>query len=162
IERLADLVKRRSVPPGPLIGIGDDAAAWAENGSVALARTDTMVEGIHFIPSPPWRSLGWKALATNISDIAAMGGDPLFALVSLALPADSFVEDVEELYNGMIDAAVRYGVGIVGGDTSRASAVSVTVALYGRGRRGESGEPLLLRRDTARPGDVIAVTGTLG
>ena len=88
IERLAKAAGA-SKPEGLIVGIGDDAAAWREGDSVLLATTDTLVEGVHFLPElAPWRDLGWKALAVNVSDIAAMGGRPDYALVTLALPAE--------------------------------------------------------------------------
>ncbi|GAG45124.1 unnamed protein product, partial [marine sediment metagenome] len=77
-----------------LIGIGDDAAAWRGDDSIQLASVDSFIEGVHFTPeTTPWPDVGWKALAANLSDIAAMGGIPHYALVSLALPDDSEVED---------------------------------------------------------------------
>jgi thiamine-monophosphate kinase len=121
-----------------------------------------MVEGVHFVAGQaPWADVGWKALATNVSDIAAMGGTPLFALVTLALSPNTPVDDVEVLYAGLAECAREYGVTVAGGDIVRAPQTSITVALVGKAER-RNAEPLLLRRDAARPGDVIAVTGTLG
>ena len=144
-----------------LLGIGDDAAVWRAGDQVLLATTDTMVEGVHFLSGVPWTDVGWKALAVNVSDIAAMGGTPLFALVTLALPPRTGERDIEALYDGLSESARRYGVTVAGGDIVRAPQVSVTVALIGRAEQ-KDGEPLLLRRDCAQAGDVIAVTGTLG
>ncbi len=162
IDRLAAAL-RAEPPPELIVGIGDDAAAWRFADGVLLATTDTLVQGVHFLPQlSPWPDLGWKALAVNVSDIAAMGGDPLFALVTLALPPDTAVEAIDGLYAGLQECAREYGVSVVGGDVVRAPQVSVTVALLGRTQLAASGEPLLLRRDAARPGDAIAVTGSLG
>ncbi|HEU4758605.1 MAG TPA: thiamine-phosphate kinase [Dehalococcoidia bacterium] len=162
IERLAAVVGAER-PNELIVGIGDDAAAWRFGDAVLLATTDTLVEGVHFLPRlSPWRDLGWKALAVNVSDIAAMGGEPLFALVTLALPPEAPVAAVDELYAGLQECAREYGIAIAGGDVVRAPQVSVTVALLGRAQLDASDEPLLLRRDAARPGDLIAVTGTLG
>jgi thiamine-monophosphate kinase len=145
-----------------IVGIGDDAAVWRAGSEYLIATTDTMVEGVHFVPGQaPWADVGWKALAANVSDIAAMGGTPLFALVTLALPPEMPVDDVEVLYAGLAECAREYSVTIVGGDVVRAPQTSITVALIGRAERRD-GEPLLLRRNAARPGHVIAVTGTLG
>ncbi len=162
IQRLAAAIG--SAPPLALIvGIGDDAAAWRQGDSVLLATTDTLVEGVHFLPDVcPWPDLGWKALAVNVSDIAAMGGQPLFALVTLALPPDTAVAAVDDLYAGLQECAAEYGVTIAGGDIVRAPQVMLSVALLGRAEMSERGEPFLLRRDAARPEHVIAVTGTLG
>jgi thiamine-monophosphate kinase len=98
----------------------------------------------------------------NVSDIAAMGGTPELALVTLALPPDTPVEQIDELYRGLAEAAEAYGVTIAGGDVVRSEAFSITVALLGRAELDPAGEALVLRRDAARPGDVVAVTGALG
>jgi thiamine-monophosphate kinase len=144
-------------------GIGDDAAVWLTGGEYAVATTDTMVAGVHFRPGlSPWWDVGWKALAVNISDIAAMGGWPRFALVTLCLPPDTAVEDVEALYEGLQSAArICGGVTIAGGDTVRSAEFGITVAVIGRADQRDD-EPLILRRSGARVGDVIAVTGHLG
>ncbi len=148
---------------GLIVGIGDDAAAWRLGDSVALATTDTLVEGVHFPPGlAPWRDLGWKALAVNVSDIAAMGGTPRFALVTLALPPETPVEDVDELYAGMRECSEEYGVAVVGGDVVRASQAVISVAVMGHAELDSGGEPQLLRRNAARAGYAIAVTGSLG
>jgi thiamine-monophosphate kinase len=161
IKRLASVLDTEA-PADLIVGIGDDAAAWRVGDQVLLATTDTLVEGVHFLPEfSPWADVGWKALAVNVSDIAAMGGERLFALVTLALPLEAEVSFTEELYGGLMECAQEYGVTIVGGDVVRAPQVSVTVALIGRAHMRE-GEPLLMRRDGAKAGDVIAVTGTLG
>jgi len=161
IQRLAALIGGE--PPAELIvGIGDDAAAWRMGEAVLLATTDTLVEGVHFLPEiAPWADVGWKALAVNVSDIAAMGGEPLFALVTLALPPETDTSAVDDLYVGLGQCAQKYGVAIAGGDIVRAPQVSVTVALIGQAQMREE-KPLLLRREGAKAGDVIAVTGSLG
>ncbi|MBI5288163.1 MAG: thiamine-phosphate kinase [Chloroflexi bacterium] len=147
-----------------VMGIGDDAAVWRTGaGAYAIATTDTMVAGVHFLPAKvAWRDVGWKALAVNVSDISAMGGTPTFALVTLCLPPETAVEDVDALYAGLRECAEAYGVTIAGGDIVSAPVLSVTVALMGEATVSEAGEPLLLRRDAARMGDAIAVTGPLG
>jgi thiamine-monophosphate kinase len=161
IERLTGIVGAEG-SPDLIIGPGDDAAVWHVGSEYLIATTDAMVEGVHFLPEPTrWEDVGWKALAANLSDIAAMGGTPLFALVTLALPGETPAETMDTLYRGLAEAAREYGVIIAGGDIVRAPQVSVTVALMGRAAQRD-GEPILLRRSAARPGDVIAVTGTLG
>lgn len=146
-----------------ILGIGDDAAAWRSGDSVRLATTDTMVAGVHFRPEwDTWRDLGWKALASNVSDIAAMGGVPETALLTLAVPPHQAVETLEQLYEGLREAAGAYGVAVLGGDVVSADQLSISVVLLGRALTDENGEPLLLRRDAARLGQSIAVTGTLG
>ncbi|MGD0765455.1 MAG: thiamine-phosphate kinase [Dehalococcoidia bacterium] len=170
IERLRDELgaqEKATTILGPrshlLIGIGDDAALWQSPGVAHLATTDTMVADVHF-PSEGvgWSDLGWKALAANVSDIAAMGGSPEYALVTLALPDEFLVEDVVALYKGMAAAGREYGVVIAGGDLVRASQVIITVALTGRATESPRGEPLALRRDAAQAGDLVAVSGSLG
>ena len=145
------------------VGIGDDAAVWKANGLAVLATTDTMVEGVHFLAGKtPWRDIGWKALAVNVSDIAAMGGTPEYALATLALPEGARVEDIEELYQGLGEACLAYRVVVAGGDVVRAPVFSITIALTGRAELDAAGEPLVLRRDAAVAGDLVAVTGALG
>ena len=147
-----------------IVGSGDDAAVWRNGpGVYTIATTDTMVAGVHFLPNlVRWQDVGWKALAVNISDIAAMGGKPRYAMVTLCLPPDTPVEHVDGLYVGLRECAAAYGVTIVGGDIVSASEFAVTIALVGEAAVSDTGEPLLLRRDAARVGDVVAVTGHLG
>jgi len=143
-----------------IIGIGDDAAAWQGEASTQLVTTDSLFQDVHFsLRVTPWKELGWKALAVNLSDIAAMGGVPKYAIVSLALPEHTEVEDVTALYKGMIEIAQQFEVAIVGGDTSRAPLVSITITVLGDTK--DRDKPLLTRA-AAKPGDKIAVTGYLG
>ena len=146
-------------PPDDGLGIGDDAATWpATGGTVQVATTDTLVEGIHF--RLDWTSpadLGWKALAVNLSDLAAMGATPGRALVSIAVDAArrGLVLDVAR---GLRSLAEQTGTRVVGGDTVRSPGpLVINVALV-----GEADPARLLRRDAARPGDLVAVTGRLG
>lgn len=139
------------------LGIGDDAAIILPPPGKVVAACDMLVEGVHFEKeyTSPWQ-LGWKALAVNISDIAAMGGVPLFALVSMGL-AD-WVDDtyVEGIYKGMLDIAQRFGVRLIGGDTvSSPKAMVLNIAIL-----GSADSPVT--RSGAAPGDLIAVTGSLG
>jgi thiamine-monophosphate kinase len=141
-----------------LIGIGDDAAAWQGDESIQLASVDSFIEGVHFTPeTTPWPDVGGKALAVNISDIAAMGGIPRYALVSLALPNDSEVDNVTALYTGMLKFAKQYGITITGGDISRAPLVAITITIL-----GNSPTKKILMRSSAKAGDIVAVTGRLG
>ena len=141
-----------------IVGIGDDAAVWHGDASTQLATIDSLIQDVHFsLRIISWKELGWKALAVNLSDIAAMGGTPGYALVSLALPGDTEVEDVAALYEGMIELAQQFEVAIVGGDTCQAPVVSITVTVLGS-IKGEH----VLSRSAARPGDKVAVTGYPG
>jgi len=140
-----------------LVDNGDDAAAWRTGEATELFTTDTMVEGVHFNrTTTPWTDPGWKSLASNISDIAAMGGLPMYALITLGLPPETDVDHVKELYAGMMQISNTYGVAIVGGDMVRSPVVFITVSLTGV----HPGNPLL--RTAARTGDEIGVTGYVG
>ncbi len=143
-----------------LIGIGDDAAAWRGDTSTQLATVDAFIQDVHFsLDIFPWEEVGWKALAVNLSDIAAMGGLPRYVLVSLALPDHTEVDDVVALYRGMIELAQQSGAAIVGGNISRAPLVVINVTVLAD-TANEDGH--LLTRSTAVPGEQIAVTGYLG
>jgi len=143
-----------------LIGIGDDAAAWYGDTSIQLATVDSLIQDVHFsLATASWNELGWKALAAILSDIAAMGGIPRYALVSLALPGHTEVVDVIALYKGMIELAQQFEVAIVGGDTSSAPLVAITITVFGS-TRGQAQH--ILTRSAARPGEKVAVTGYLG
>ncbi len=157
IGRIREWTGSQASSPRLVLGIGDDAAAWRAGGETLLGTTDTLVEGVHFLPGSP-EDLGWKAMASNLSDIAAMGGEPDIALVSLALPGSTDAAWVEALYRGMLAAAGEYGVSMAGGDTVASSQIVLTVALIGRAESAEA----MLRRSAARPGDLLAVTGYLG
>ena len=141
-------------------GIGDDCAVWQGDTANQLAKVDCQVQGVHFnLDIISWEDLGWKSLAVNLSDIAAMGGIPRYALVSLGLPLDTEVEDVVSLYRGMLKLAKLSGTAIVGGNMSSSPMIFVDVNVI-----GNTGNPegKYLSRSTAVPGDMIAVTGWLG
>jgi len=158
IELLAEIgeqTKGKSV----LIGIGDDAACWRSEASTQIATSDSLIQDVHFaLNNTTWRELGWKALAVNLSDIAAMGGLPQYALVSLGLPGDTEVARVAELYEGMAELARLFDVSIVGGDSVEAPVVVLSLAVVGKAQETRS----ILTRSAAAPGDRIAVTGYLG
>jgi len=145
-------------PPENAVGIGDDAAVLSRPRGAQILTVDVQVEGTHFRRA--WtrpEELGWKALAVNVSDAAAMGARPEAALVSLILPADLEVGAVSGLYRGFRRLARREGLVLAGGNLARGDRVSVTIALTGRplGRRA------LLRRG-ARAGDRLFLTGRPG
>jgi thiamine-monophosphate kinase len=156
-KMIADVQIDKSTPD-LLIGIGDDAAAWKCTDAVQLATVDSMVQDVHFsLETTTWKDLGWKSLAINLSDIAAMGGVPRYALVALSLPPETEVADVTALYQGMMELARQFNVAIVGGNISRSMEVSVTITVI-----GSSMSQTILKRSAARPGDMIAVTGYPG
>ncbi len=143
-----------------LEGIGDDTAVLrcGKGDTLLLLTCDTLVEGVHFRKGTPFRRVGWKAMACNLSDIAAMGGVPRYALVSLACPPRTKVTEIDALYSGMRELAERFDVAIVGGDTvasPRALVVTVTMA-------GEVEKDHYVSRGGAAPGELLCVTGTLG
>jgi thiamine-monophosphate kinase len=141
-----------------IIGIGDDAAAWKGDTSIQLATVDSFIQGVHFPANmASWPELGGKALAVNLSDIAAMGGTPRYALVSLALPPDTGVDDVTALYTGMLELAKKHKVTIVGGDISDAPLVFISITVLGASHQNK-----ILTRSSAKPGELIAVTGYMG
>ncbi len=165
IRRLEAMAKQEGVAASRdqafalVVGIGDDAAAWRIDtaGLIELSTTDTMVEEVHFTRSTtPWQDVGWKAMASNLSDLAAMGGSPTYALVTLGLPGNVLVEDVDAAFQGVVRACKTYGAVIAGGDVVSSPFFFITIALNGLVR----GQPML--RSAAVPGDVIGVTGHLG
>ena len=134
---------------GLIVGVEHDAAQLA--GGLVVTQ-DALVEGVHFrLDWIGWRDLGWRAAAVNLSDLAASGADPEALLVTLAVPAETRVEDVVALYEGIAET----GVPVVGGDTTAAPATAISVTALGHSTRvpGRAG---------AQPGDVLVVTGPLG
>jgi len=159
-----DLIRKMSaglVSTGrPIIaGIGDDSAVLPSSADrLQLVTTDMLVENVHFRLdfAEPFQ-IGWRSIAVNISDIAAMGGEPTYAFISIALPRDTTVEFVDELYSGMQKIATEYSVDIVGGDTVSAPQIVINVALL-----GEVESKNLVLRSGAKAGDALVVTGDLG
>jgi thiamine-monophosphate kinase len=141
------------------VGIGDDAAVVAPpKDSMMLLTTDTMVENVHFNRVyVRGEDIGYKAMASNISDIAAMGGRPDYAIVTLGIPKDADVEFIEDVYRGLLACAGSFDTAIVGGDLTKAQKFFITVGLTG----GVDGNAVGLRAH-AKPGDVVMVTGALG
>jgi len=137
IELLAEMAyrtrdKRKEAWHKLVIGIGDDTAAWQGDASIQLATIDALIQNVHFsLDTASWEEVGWKALAVNLSDIAAMGGLPRYALVSLALSNNTEVEDVTALYTGMIDLAQQFEVVIAGGNISSSPQLAIHIALLG-------------------------------
>ncbi len=158
-QRLIETIGRMTaMRAGVTIGIGDDAAVL-DTDPPLLAAHDMLVEGEHFTRSTVSAGdVGYKAVAVNLSDIAAMGGLPMAVLVGLGLPDEVTDADVTAFYEGAENLAARHGVTIAGGDLTRSSVITVGVSVIGR--MPLDMEPVL--RSGARPGDVIAVTGRLG
>ena len=146
--------------PEGVRGIGDDCAILPQqDGLDTLVSTDMLVEGTHFLRDgiPPYH-LGWKSAAVNLSDIAAMGGKPVGTFLSLALPASLEQAWIEEFLRGYGDLSARFGASLLGGDTTASpDRICINVAVLGQCPAGTA-----RRRDDARPGDLVCVTGTLG
>jgi len=161
IRKIVDIqVDDTSLHDNLIMGIADDAAVFRPTpGKVQLFTTDAFMEGIHFdLMFTSFKHLGWKAIVANISDIAAMGGVPRYAVVTLSLPKKISLEMVEEFYRGAIHACKKYSCLIVGGDTTSSMAnMLVSVALT-----GEADERFIRYRKDAKPGEYICVTGHLG
>ncbi len=160
-----DLIKALSrefgpAPPGVILGIGDDCAAIEIPGPDYLLWTvDTLVEGVHFdLAYTSLAQLGWKSLTVNLSDIAAMGGAPVAALLSLGWPPDRDRCGALQFAAGLAQAAREFGGAVIGGDTvSSPTGLTVTITLTGRVPATQ-----MLRRSGAQSGDLIFVTGPLG
>ena len=152
---------RRHIPANPrvLIGPGDDCAALAPPVRPLLVTTDLLTDGVDFVLSEVGgRAVGRKAMAVNLSDIAAMAGVPLAAVIGMALPAGAGRTLAEELFHGLHAEAERFGVPIVGGDTNTwAGQLVISVTLF-----GEATARGAVRRNGAKPGDWIFVTGPCG
>jgi len=146
--------------PGVVLGIGDDCAIVRPPGASEdwLYTTDMLLEGVHFLRethSPG--DIGWKALARGLSDIAAMGGEPRFCLVSLAVTPDVNERWLDQFYKGLLDLAKQSGAALIGGDLAATDRIMCDIVVAGTVPRGKA-----LRRDGARPGDGIYVSGALG
>ncbi len=149
-----------SVGCGVIAGAGDDCAIVRPAGAKRwqLLKTDCVIEGVHFPADTPPEAIGWKALCRPLSDIAAMGGKPAYALVTLALPGSASVEYATGIYAGIGRAAREFGVEVVGGETARSPGPCfLSVTLTGSVRRDRA-----VTRAGGRPGDRLFVTGRLG
>lgn len=157
IDRVAKIVavERSDV----VVGIGDDVAILADGEELILATVDSQVEDVHFLQTViTGRQLGRRALAINLSDIAAVGGRAEYALVSLALPPDTDVAWVEDLYRGLHEEGDRFETAIVGGNMATSpDRVFIDVCVLGRVPRDR-----VILRSGAQPGDQVLVTGSLG
>lgn len=142
-----------------LTGIGDDCAVLRMGDRKVLVSTDMAVEGIHFereLATP--YDIGYKCAAASLSDIAAMGGTPLYCLVSLSCPKDTEVAFIEALYQGISNLNSAYGVGLVGGDTTGAfDRITLDVQVIGEAKGSQ-----VLRRKGAQAGDLLVITNTVG
>ena len=161
IDRIGALIGRKGVSSERVIlGMGDDTASFLPRpGYEILATCDSMVEGRHYLPGFfSSFDLGRRAMDSNISDVGAMGGRPLYALITLGLEADTAVHEVEELYRGFLAELAPFGASIIGGNVTRSgSGMFIDIFLIGEVEQGKS-----VRRRGARPGDAVLVTGCPG
>ena len=161
IDRIHELLQKEGVQtPGLTLGIGDDTASFLPHaGYEVLLTCDSMVEGRHYLPEhiTP-QELGRRAMVLNISDIGAVGGKPLYALVSLGLRSDTLVSDVEAMYRGFVAELNPFGASIIGGNlTKSGDSPFIDITLIGEVEHGKT-----VRRSTAKAGDAILVTGYPG
>ena len=165
ISRLAELCGTGNTNDASpvLTGIGDDAAVVSTKSGEILLTTDAMVDGVHFRSAGKrWHDIGWKCAVSNLSDIAAMGGVPDHALITLGIPSGASTETYTDLYRGMNEAFDKFGGKIVGGDVVSSPVMFVNMALTGHPIAGPNGKPSWLKRSTANVGDLICITGPLG
>ncbi|WP_096201978.1 thiamine-phosphate kinase [Bacillus sp. FJAT-45350] len=157
---IQSIVPKGTYQKGLRVGIGDDAAVYhtSEDYDQVIC-VDTMVEGVHFRKDTMEPThIGYKALAVNISDLAAMGAIPLYYLVSIAIPKRWSEEELQEIYQGMSELAHQHKVDLIGGDTvSTKDSLVISVTVVGQVEK----ERRLLRKE-AKPGDIVFVTGTVG
>ena len=158
-----DAIKKNTIfnPDSIVVGIGDDGAVYKTTpGMEQIAVIDTMVENSHFIigKTATWYEAGYKAVASNLSDIAAMGGIPTHIVLSTAIAPQMEMDDLQSLYKGIKDICQQYHVNIIGGDTVMAKeSMVITVAAFGEIEAGRA-----ICRSGAKPGDVIGVSHTIG
>ncbi len=157
IDRISNTARVRN--PTSLKGIGDDAAVIDAGDHVVVVSTDMLVEGIHFdLGYTPLKHLGYKSIAVNVSDIAAMNARAEQVTVSVAISNRFSLEAVDELYAGINAACESYNVDLVGGDTtSSLSGLIISITAIGRAKKSD-----IVYRNGAKPNDIICVTGDLG
>jgi thiamine-monophosphate kinase len=175
IERLTGVFDANYRPPksragsradGPfdlLVDNGDDAAAWAGPAGTTVLTCDAMVAGTHFdLAYAEPGDVGWRAMVSCQSDVAAMGFQPAFSTVTLGLTGDEPAALLDDLYVGMAQACSHFGGRVVGGDVVRSETMFISVAMVGGPPPGERDETSPMTRSAAKPGDVIAITGPVG
>lgn len=149
-----------------LVPPGDDAAAWTTPpGTASVATIDVLTEGTHWRrDTMGFADVAWRAVAANVSDLAAMGAQPGYLLVGLSLGPDLTVEDLDALSSGFAEACRAHHIRVAGGDVVRSTTTSIAIAAYGHSVPSPPADdaPALLRRSVARPGDRVAVSGTPG
>ena len=158
-EAIRRLARRVGTGPGVSLGIGDDCAVAQMEGSPwdLVLTTDPVIEGVHFLPGTAPERVGHKAAGRCLSDIAAMGAEPLWVLIDLVAASGESMERLERIYDGATALCGRHGAAIIGGDLARGPRLELHVFAVGRVPRGTA-----VPRGGARPGDALYVTGSLG
>lgn len=158
-DQLIEMIRKRFANYSATIGIGDDAAVIdLPRRSSTVVCSDLLAENVHFkLDTHPADSIGFKAIAANVSDIGAMGGLPNYCLISLAVPHDLELSWLESFLDGVESACRKFKVELIGGDSSTAERVFVDASIIGRVSQGRA-----VTRSGARPGNSIYVTGALG
>ena len=157
IKRIAKQVEIKN--PSTIKGIGDDAAIINASGKQQVVTTDLLLEGIHFdLTYCPLKHLGYKSVAVNLSDVYAMNAIPKQITVSIGVSSKFTLKAIDELYSGIFLACERYGVDLIGGDTST-SLTGLTISITAI---GEADEDKIVKRSGARPNDIVCVSGDLG
>ena len=157
IKRIAKQVEIKN--PSTIKGIGDDAAIINASGKQQVVTTDLLLEGIHFdLTYCPLKHLGYKSVAVNLSDVYAMNAIPKQITVSIGVSSKFTLKAIDELYSGIFLACERYGVDLIGGDTST-SLTGLTISITAI---GEADEDKIVKRSGAQPNDIVCVSGDLG
>jgi thiamine-monophosphate kinase len=161
IKDFCNILINNSNEDNLLIGIGDDGAVFRSH-EFSVQSTDALVENIHFdLSYTSFYNLGWKSIAVNQSDLAAMGSTSKYFLVTVGVPKSIERKNLKELYIGFKDILAFGGGQIIGGDLVRSKELFISIAATGS-CQVENNKPLIMKRNCAEPGDVIAVTGFLG
>jgi len=155
-ELIADLRKRfKPSDDSVILGIGDDAAVFRPGDMPLVVTKDMLVEGVHFLPDHPPHLLARKSLSVNLSDLAAMGARPRFALFGLGIPTDTENDWLERFFRSLSEIASEHDITLLGGDITEAPSLIISLTLLGEGKD-------VIRRSGARPGDAVFVSGLLG
>lgn len=153
---IREMTKNTSL--GVEIGIGDDAALFHFSSGEVILSIDSFFEGVHFeLSTHTPRDIGWKAVAASLSDIAAMGGEPLCAMIALSFPSSPDAEFVRSIFSGAIECLESFNSSLVGGDITEGKTLGLTVSVVGTPTPAG-----VVRRSGSMKGDVIGVTGTIG
>jgi thiamine-monophosphate kinase len=146
-----------------LVPPGDDAAAWIPIGGAVVASTDTVTEGTHWRPGLlSLTDVGWRAVATSVSDLAAMGATPQVILVAAVLGPAVTLDDLDAIIEGIAECCLAHDIRVAGGDVVRGRSTSFTITSLGGARLDRASRAMVMRRDAAQVGDAVAVSGTPG